>query len=256
MLLNTFRSEFTKLYTTKSLWWTTGIFLVFSWGWAIMAAKLSGAEMDSVASINTAVVPMGMHLLGMSVIMIQAIMVVTTEYRYGVQTPQYLSNSNRIMVAVVKLVLYAAFAALLSFVGVAGAFFLADTLASGPAADMFNPFEDEVGKRALWAYPAAAAALVLFAQGIGWLLRQTAGSVAVGLIFYLGLDSLLTFIPKIGDKIANFSPFTAFNNWLSQMAPATEAPWGDSYQGFGVVFLVWGLVLWILGVVTLKVRDV
>ncbi len=254
MLLNTFRAEFTKLRTTRSFWWTSGLFLLVAWGWAILLAAAAPADMGAVAVVNTALVPMGMQVIGFAILMIQAIMVVTTEYRYGLQMPGFLANPNRLQVAGAKFVLYAVVAAVLTFLGVVGAFLLADALAPELAAEAFDPFGTDEGQRILWVFPLAAALVVLFAQGLGWLLRQTAGAVAVALIFFLGLDNLIGFIPKVGDKLTHFSPFSALRNWMFNEAPG-NAPWGDSVGAYGLVFLAWGLVLWLVGLVILRSRD-
>lgn len=258
MLLNTVKAEWTKLYTTRSFWWTTAVFLFFAWGWAILNSSLSeqvpvegAADMSLITPESaTAVVLM----LGLPVLMIQAIMVVTTEYRYGVQSTVYMANPRRWMVAVVKLFLYAIIAALLVFIAVAGAYLLSDLFATEAAADSFQPFSDESGRRLLWLYPLATAAIVLFSQGVGLLLRQTAGAVAICLILYLGIDSFVQLIPKIGEKIIDFMPFTAFNGWLREIEPSQYA-WWDTATGSGVVFFCWSLVLWILGAFLLIKRD-
>ena len=39
-MLNTLKSEWTKLHTTRSFWWTTFIFLFFAWGWAILLSLI------------------------------------------------------------------------------------------------------------------------------------------------------------------------------------------------------------------------
>lgn len=254
MLLNTFRSEFTKLRTTRSFWWTTAIFLVLAWGWAAMVAGFASSGLEGVGALNTAVVPMGAQFLGVAVIMIQAIMVVTTEYRYNLQGPTYMANPNRLMVAAVKYVLYALIAAALAFIGLVGAFLIADMLGKGAAGDMFKPFEDEVAKRSLWAFPAGVAVVVLFAQGLGLLMRQTAGAVAVSLIFFLGIDQLISLVPKIGKDLVHFSPFGGLQNWINDYAPG-DAPWGDNVYAYGLVFLAWGLVLWLGGLILLISRD-
>ena len=254
MLLNTFRAEFTKLRTTRSFWWTSGIFLVFAWGWAALVAAFTSAGLEGISSINVAVVPVGVQYLGFAVLMIQAIMVVTTEYRYGMQSVTLMSNPNRFMVAACKLLLYGFIAALLTLVGVAGAFLIADWMAKGVVAEMFDPFNDDIGRRLLWTFPVGAAALVMFAQGLGLLLRQTAGAVSVGLIFFLGIDQFILFLPKIGEKLVHYSPFRGMGNWITDYAPG-DAPWGDSVTAYGAVFLAWALVLWVGGLINLMARD-
>lgn len=254
MLFNTLRSEFTKLITTKSFWWTTAIFLIISWGWAFAAAKFSGDGLDGVSAVNTAALTLQILIIGLPVLMIQAIMVVTTEYRYGVQVPTYLANPNRVAVAAVKLLMYGVVAAILAFLAVAGAYLIGDTLSSDMVAETFHPFDDDAGKRNLWGFPLATFLAVFFAQGLGLLLRQTAGTVAVTLILFLGLDQLITFVPKIGDKLVNFSPFGALMNWLNNVAP-TDAPWGESVTGYLWVFVAWAVALWVTGVALLVKRD-
>ncbi|APT87682.1 ABC transporter permease [Corynebacterium flavescens] len=256
MLLNTVKAEWTKLHTTRSFWWTTAVFLFFAWGWAILNASLSG-QVEGAAELNLlspqSATPV-LLMLGLPVLIIQATMVITTEYRYGVQTTVYMANPRRWMVAVVKYFLYAIFAAFLVFVAIVGAYLLTSVFAPEDLADGFKPFSDDAGRRLLWLYPLATAILVLFSQGVGLLLRQTAGAVSISLILYLGIDSFVQLIPKVGERIIDFMPFTAFNNWLADMEPSQYA-WWDSATGSGVVFFCWSLALWILGAFLLIKRD-
>ena len=48
-------------------------------------------------------------------------------------------------------------------------------------------------------------------------------------------------------------PFKSFQSWLLEMEPV-DAPWKESW-GFGLVFLAWALLLWVLGVIVLQKRD-
>ena len=191
--------------------------------------------------------------LGLSVLMIQAIMLVTTEYRFGTQSITFMASPRRWSVAVAKLVLYAVIAAVLTFIGVVGAYLLTDLFADSSISATFDPWNDEVGREQLWKYPLAAGLLVAFAQGIGMLIRQTAGSVALGLILYLGVDQIVSMMPVVGDKIGSYMPFTAFQNWLFN-TPVDNALWTEA-AGSGIVFFIWAAVLWALGVLVLHKRD-
>ena len=258
-MLNTLKSEWTKLHTTRSFWWTTFIFLFFVWGWAILNARLTQpAETPEDAALGMDVItPDGavsvLFGLGLPVLMIQAIMIVTTEYRFGTQTITFMATPRRWSVALVKLLMYAVIAAALSFIAVAGAYLLTELFAHDEVAAQFQPWDDEMGQKQLWKYPLASALLVLFSQGIGLLLRSTAGSVAIGLILFLGVDNLVASIPKVGSKLVNFMPFKSFQSWLWEIDPV-DAPWKESW-GFGLVFLAWALLLWGLGVIVLQKRD-
>ncbi|MFG6303091.1 hypothetical protein ACGLFO_06450, partial [Corynebacterium hesseae] len=92
-----------------------------------------------------------------------------------------------------------------------------------------------------------------FVQGLGMLLRQTAGTVAISLILYLGLENIVRVLPTVGDKAIHFMPFTAFQNWAVNYVDE-NAPW--SSVGFeALVFFGWAAVLWIFGVIVLEQRD-
>lgn len=252
-MLNTLRAEWTKLITTRSLWWTSGLFLVMTIGFAIIVGATSTVGDPLTGSLSVLSVTGIINILGFPVLMVQAVMVVTTEYRYGLQTLTYMASPRRWQVALVKLGLYAALSALLVIIGVVGAFIVSSLAAPGPVAEAFDPWNDEMGRRILWVYPLGAALLTLFSQGLGLLLRQTAGAVTLGLILYLGIDSFTTFFPAIGDKIVHFMPFSAFSKWLMNMPPQ-GAMW-DSITGYFFVFLGWSLILWLLGVLLLNKRD-
>lgn len=252
-MLNILRSEWTKLTTTKSSWWTTGLFLVLTCGWAFIQAHFTEDNELGRMFFNPDNAVIVLRMLGLPILAIQSIMMVTTEYRYRLQSQTYLANPRRWQVALMKLALGAALAAALTFIGIVLAYGIMKVFGPEGLTSEFHPFDDAHGKRYLWIYPLAAVLIALFAQGLSLLLRQTAGAVALTLIFYLGIDSFATAIPKIGDKIVNFLPFTAFNNWIGEQVPES-APW-DSVAANGWVFVAWAAVLWILGLVMLQSRD-
>src|SRR5690625_1938780 len=163
-----------------------------------------------------------------------------------------MANQNRAMVAIVKAVVYAAIAAILVVVAILAVLVLAKLTQSGEMGENFEIFDDFT-KRALWVFPLGMFMLVIFSQGLGLIMRQTTGAVALSLILYLGIDSMVTMIPKIGEDIVYFMPFSALNTWIMD-GDVTDAPW-DSVAGSGLVFTVWAVVAWIIGVVMLVKRD-
>ena len=106
MLLNTFRSELTKLFTTRSVWWTTGVFFFLAIGWTLlMTLPTNGQPPEEQLPLPPTALLTGVYSLAMPVLLIQAVMVVTTEYRFGLQTNTFMANHNRTMVAIVKAVM-------------------------------------------------------------------------------------------------------------------------------------------------------
>src|SRR5690625_6072701 len=102
------------------------------------------------------------------------------------------------MFAIVKAVMYAAIAAILVVIAILAVLVLAKLLLAGEMGDQFEIFDDFT-KRALWVFPLGMLMLVIFSQGLGLIMRQTTGAVALSLILYLGIDGMVTMIPKIGE---------------------------------------------------------
>lgn len=247
MFFNTLASEWIKLRSTKSFWWTSALFLVFSVGMAaLMGAFTEGAPLtaDSAA--------IGIYMFGFIVIAVQAVMVVTTEYRHRYQSVTYLATPKRWTVAVAKLLLYAVIGMVLTAVTVVLAYLVAGWLASPDVAEAYEPFASESGQRILWVYPVMAGLMILFAQGIALLLRQTAGAVTLVLMWYLALEGVLAMLPRVGEHINNYAPFVNLNAFATNME-VPDVAWGVA--GSGIYFGIWAVVIWVLGVFFLQKRD-
>lgn len=250
--LNTLASEWTKLRTTRSFWWTTALFLFFSLGWAAMQGNFTPEAEAGIPPLWASTIVLAVYSFGFTVLIIQAVMVVTTEYRYNLQSVSYLASPQRWLVALAKLVMYVVIAAVLTFLAVIVSYYLAKLLAPASAAELFHPFEDEQALRLMWVYPVAAVMLMTFAQGIALLLRQTTGAVALMLIWFMGVEALVGIIPRVGDRILSYLPMENLEAFINDAA-VQNAPWGAG--GSGLYFAAWAVALWILGVVALERRD-
>lgn len=248
MFLNTLASEWIKLRTTKSFWWTSALFLFFSVG---MAALMGGFNEGNAPLLpNSAAI--GVYMFGFIVIAVQAVMVVTTEYRHKYQTVTYMATPKRWTVALAKLLLYLVIGMLLTLVTVALCFLVAGWLAPSEATAAYEPFSSEEGQRILWVYPVMAGLMIIFSQGIALLLRQTAGAVTLVLMWYLALEGVIGMLPRVGQDLRNYGPFENLNAFVTN-SEITDAAWGVA--GSGVYFLVWAAVIWLVGVFFLQKRD-
>ncbi|GAB3694228.1 multidrug ABC transporter permease [Corynebacterium nasicanis] len=252
MFLNTLAAEFTKLRTTASFWWTTVLFVALGLGWAAMTGLTTLEADGGFPTLWAATISTTVFIIGFPVLMIQAIMLVTTEYRYHLQSSSYLATPRRWTVALAKLLLYAAFAAVLTFLVVIAGFYLAKALAPDSAADLFHPLDDPGAHHIMWVYPAAAAMTVMISQGVALLLRQTAGTVALMLIWFMGLEQIFRLVPKIGADIVRFLPFENLGAFVNE-TQLDGVAWNT--YGSGAYFLVWALVAWVAGVIVLQRRD-
>ena len=241
-MLNLFPAEWTKLRSTASFWWNSALIIVFGAFFGALfgfASKLGGMPYAPLTVAAT------MALITAIVVIVQASMTVTTEYRFGIPPTNFRVAPKRWQVAVAKLVLGAVLAALLTFVGLAVAFAIGDLTAPVPA----NWVSNTAARRALWAIPLGMALITLFQQGVGWITRNTAGAVVTGMGMMLLIESIVGFIPRYGADVAKFLPFG------NLMAFMTNSPANWTLPVSLLIFAVWAVAAWIIGVVLLETRD-
>lgn len=241
-MLNLFPAEWTKLRSTASFWWNSALILVFGAFFGALfgfASKLGGMPYAPLTVAAT------MALITAIVVIVQASMTVTTEYRFGIPPTNFRVAPKRWQVAVAKLVLGAVLAALATFLGLAVAFTVGDLTAPVPA----NWVSNTASRRALWAIPLGMALITLFQQGIGWITRNTAGAVVTGMGMMLLIESIVGFIPRYGADVAKFLPFG------NLMAFMTNSPANWTLPVSLLIFAVWAVAAWIIGVVLLETRD-
>ncbi|MCG7290692.1 MULTISPECIES: ABC transporter permease [unclassified Corynebacterium] len=241
-MLNLFPAEWTKLRSTASFWWNSALILVFGAFFGALfgfASKLGGMPYAPLTVAAT------MALITAIVVIVQASMTVTTEYRFGIPPTNFRVAPKRWQVAVAKLVLGAVLAALATFLGLAVAFTIGDLTAPVPA----NWVSNTASRRALWAIPLGMALITLFQQGVGWITRNTAGAVVTGMGMMLLIESIVGFIPRYGADVAKFLPFG------NLMAFMTNSPANWTLPVSLLIFAVWAVAAWIIGVVLLETRD-
>ncbi|MGV0379833.1 ABC transporter permease [Corynebacterium lehmanniae] len=241
-MLNLFPAEWTKLRSTASFWWNSALILVFGAFFGALfgfASKLGGMPYAPLTVAAT------MALITAIVVIVQASMTVTTEYRFGIPPTNFRVAPKRWQVAVAKLVLGAVLAALATFLGLAVAFTVGDLTAPVPA----NWVSNTASRRALWAIPLGMALITLFQQGVGWITRNTSGAVVTGMGMMLLIESIVGFIPRYGADVAKFLPFG------NLMAFMTNSPANWTLPVSLLIFAVWAVAAWIIGVVLLETRD-
>ncbi|KAA8734588.1 ABC transporter permease [Corynebacterium tuscaniense] len=251
-MLNTIISEWTKLRTTASFWWTSSIAIALSIGWTILMASLDSPDTPSYGG---ALVVAGFASFGLLTLMIQAVMVVTTEYRYKVSATNMTLTPQRWKVALAKLVVYGGYATALSFLILAVSFVIGDLIATNPIGWASNEFT----RRSLWAVPLATFVSSLLVQGIGWIVRQTAGALVVYLGWQFAVEPLIAFLPKVGQEIQAYAPFKNLQHFTTNIPnpgpqPGVDAPI-ELWQSL-LLFGVWAVVLYGIGLLLLEKRDV
>ena len=90
------------------------------------------------------------------------------------------------------------------------------------------------------------------AIGVAYLLRHTAGAMAVVLLWSLVLEDLVNFIPKVSDEIYPYMPFLNMRSAVN-LNDVNNAAWGQG--GSMIYFAAIALVVFLAGLVALRRRD-
>ncbi|SQG63315.1 ABC-type transporter, permease component [Corynebacterium renale] len=253
--MNAIKAEWVKLSTTKSLWLTSGLILLF----AVFIGWLSGQSYGQanpelgfdLGPLRPGVVVESLRQMVIIVVIIQAAMLFTTENRYGLQRTTYLGTPNRWQVALAKVVLYSVITAVLSFL----AWIIAAVLANALAAEG-RGFElgsaDSV--RAMWAFPLAMVLVVVFSQSIAMLLRHTAGAVTLILGWAIALENVVSFLPGIGPKVVDWMPFKRLTYFVTESQPLFSSSTWEVWPSLAY-FTAWAVGLFAVGAFVTMKRD-
>lgn len=253
--MNTVKAEWIKLSTTKSLWMTSGLIVLFALfvGWLTgQSFGQSSAELGfDMGPLRPGLVLDALNQMVMIVVIIQAAMLFTTEYRYGLQRTTYLGTPNRWQVALAKVMLYSVIVAVLSFL----AWIIAALVANGLAAEGRSFEMGAAGSvRAMWAFPLAMVLVVVFSQGVGMLLRNTAGTVTLILGWAIALETVLSFLPTIGPKVVDWLPFKRLGFFLTENQPLFSNGTWETWPSLAY-FALWAVGLFVAGTVLMSKRD-
>lgn len=243
-----------KLFSTRSPWWCMLLALSMTAGIsAIIAASWDGSPIPVIATAFT-------HTFGLYVIMVMAALAVTTEYRFGTIKSTFQAVPDRISPMIAKAVVVVLLAALVGEAASFGSWGLSWLLAddnSQLALDSANDWRHVAGVGLVYAAGA------LLALGVGSLVRQTAGAVSIILVFALVVESVVGFIPNIGDDIQKWMPFAVANKFILGEPDASSIPEGAGPPTVGELspwgslayFAAIAIAVYVISLVVVKRRD-
>ena len=252
MFLNVLRSEWTKLISTRSFWWTSALFILLGVGFAALTGSFATGEDLATTLLLAGSTVSGLYIASFIVVIVQAVMVFTTEFRYGYQQHSFLATPKRRVVALAKWLLYAVLAMVITFITVLLCFYVAKALASEVASSTLDVWNDNEALRIMWQYPVGAALLVTFSSGVALLLRQSAGAITLILMWHLALEDLAGLLPRVGEFVGKYGPFTNLRSYITGFQ-TSDPGWGPEFGA--VYFGIWAVVLFIAGIVVLEKRD-
>ena len=236
-------AERIKIITTKSPLWCTIIIIVFGLG---LATAFGLSAKSSLRSSGGALMPTvqgalsGVTGFGVLVLMIMAALAITSEYRFGTIGTTFQAVPNRASVLAAKAGLIGGFGAALTLVLAFGAFAIAKATAGD--AGRFLTLSDDENWRLIYGTPIYAFFCVVLAVGVGALLRQSAGAIALLLLWPLLIENLFNLFGRVGEKITPFLPFMNANHFLGSDGGVDFhwGPWGSLIYFAVFVFVVFG----------------
>lgn len=248
-----------KLLTTRSPYWCVVSILAAGLGFGMMISLIS-FDGDQLASTGTSQAGMS---LGMTIFLVLATLAVTTEYRFGTIRTTFLAAPHRVAVFAAKTVIVVVIGVLVALVAAFASFFLIRILAKDPSQVLL---QTGAQWRLVVGHTAVYALAGIIAVAVGALVRQSAGAIALLLVWSTLLEGLIGLIPYFQQHhVSAWMPFTAGSAFvtdpnmmgdLAANAPHELLPTGGPtpWQGLAV-FAATAVVLWIVAAIVINRRD-
>ncbi|HEY5361467.1 MAG TPA: ABC transporter permease subunit [Streptosporangiaceae bacterium] len=249
------RSEFTKIRSTRSTYWTllalvvvtVGFGALASWG-AASHAKGLGPGFDPTQR------SLGGLYIGQLIIAVLGALAITSEYSTGMIRTSLTAMPRRGTVFAAKAVVFATIAFVTGLITSFAAFFLGQALMSGQHINATLGQPDVL--RAVIGGALFLTICGLLAFGIGMILRHTAGAItaSIGLLFVLSI--LVNFLPQSWQADINkWMPTIAGSQiWATRASADGGAPMFSAWTGLAV-FAGYAAIAVIAGVILFRRRD-
>jgi ABC-2 type transport system permease protein len=276
--LRTFNSEWVKLRSLRSTWWSIGAALVVSIGLGLLIAQLRGADMSTNGFIEpdmTALSLRGFYLAQLAVGVL-GVLFITGEYSTGMIRATLAAVPKRVPVWLAKIVIFGAVIFLVTLVAAFIAFLSGQAVLSlhevhgiaisgpkggfgfiqgqgGPLHHLGVPIAHSGSIRAIFGAALYMTGVGLLGLGCGFAIRNTGGAIATLFGLLLVLPLLAQALPlSLQQHVTKFLPLLAGTAGMNTVPRGTDqlSPWA----GLGV-FAIYVVVALAAGLVMLKRRD-
>jgi ABC-2 type transport system permease protein len=238
-------SEFAKIRSVRSTFWTLLACLLVSVGISVLIAAVTSANWSSLSESSRATMDMSAVVagvyFGVLVTGVLGVLVVSTEYGTGMMRTSLTAFPRRgtlfIAKATVLTVLVLAVGLIIAFASYA----LASPFYTKHGVDL--SLSHAANLRALFAVPVYLTLIALMGFGLGFLLRHTAAAISslVGLLFVIPI--ITNFLPgTVGKDVNKIVPSNAGSAMLVTHASTTGTPTLSPLGGL-ITLLVWAAVL-------------
>lgn len=238
--MNLLRSEWIKLFTTRTTWAMIGIGLL---GEGLFAGLYAGlAPLDEIGNLEETATGVGLLLVLMLVL---GVLIITTEFRHGTSSSTFLVSPRRYPVLAAKLGVGLAVGLLVGLAYVAVNAGLAVPLLSSrggeapSVSDLASIYAGVVVSYAL---------LCAFGFGVGAIVRNQVGAIIAAIAFFFVLSPLPELLPG---SIGDYFPAQAIGSLHGNVEG--EASLGQVTGG--LVLAAWAAGLIAIGTLLVCKRD-
>ena len=253
------RSEWTKIRSLRSTWWTflATVVLTIGLGCLFSLGRTSAGRGDGDAigpDFNAAGFPFNGLFLAQLAIGVLGVLVVTSEYSSGVIRTTFTAVPQRGLVLAVKAAVFAVVTFVVSMAGTFITFFASQAILSRGTVKYGVSLSSPPALRIVIGAALYLTVCGLLGVALGALLRSTAAAITAlaGLLFILPI--LMNFLPVSWhrDAIAQWLPSNAGMQILEKVAqPLQFSPWAGL-----AVFTGWVACAFVAALVLLRRRDV
>jgi len=248
------RSEFTKIRSVRSTYWTLLVLVVVTVGFGALASF--GATRGPHGPLFDATQrTLGGLYISQLVIGVLGVLVISSEYSTGMIRTTLTTLPRRGLMIAAKAVVFAVVAFVTGLITCFVSFFLGQAIMSSSSDHISLSLSQPNVLRAVIGGALFLTACGLLAFGLGLLIRHTAGAITtvVGLLFLLTI--LVNFLPQTWQNhLDKWMPADAgtqiWSTIPSQGQPAMFAPW----TGFAV-FCGYAAIALIAAVILFRKRD-
>jgi ABC-2 type transport system permease protein len=254
-LVGTLRSEWTKIRSVRSTYWTLLVLFLVCVGLGVLITALTAAHWSQTSPADRASFdPTRNSLLGLYfgqfVIVVLGALTITSEYSTGMMRTSLTAMPRRGILYLAKALIFTVVALVIGEITSFITFFIGQALLSGKHIDTTLGAPNVL--RAVIGGGLFIAVCGLFALGIGGIVRHTAAAIstAIGLLFVLPI--IVNFLPSSWtNDIMRWLPSEGgLAIWNPQQTAHEFAAWGE----FGV-FAAYTAALLIAGFILFRKRD-
>jgi ABC-type transport system involved in multi-copper enzyme maturation permease subunit len=224
------RSEFTKLQSVRSTYWTLLVMVVLNVGLGALVSLVIAADWKSVSpdarvAFDPTTTSLSGMLLGQLIIAVLGTLTISSEYSTGMIRTSLAAQPHRVTYLAAKAAAFAVVAYIAGVVATFSSFLVGQALLAGTHA---NATLDDPGVvRSMFGGGLFIAGCGLFSMTVAVILRHTAGAIATaaGLLF-LG-PILVNFLPaRWQNNVNKWLPSTAGSRIMEIKVPKHQfAPW-------------------------------